>query len=563
MDDLIRKYCLYLIDDERDEKLLEEIKEQAKDKFPEYQKKARSYVHKLKEYALKYDTDIDFTSFYNLLQRYIAEKDNMSDEEKKSYLLLMRLLAEVHSIDLKKELEGYVSSRPSQKLMGDLADKARKKSDDGINAINEIMETEVESSFLISSLSDPLDDEVFLKSLLFQRYNNGSFEVREISLPGEQRPEDSEEYNDAVKNQKQAELMIHLFSIFIDKMNNYAAEDINPYFAKLIGDEDLIRLSELNEQDIFDFLTLDDEDAVCNELNISHELYTFISAALKTVDYTAEHIGEEGTLNLFTTPNSDRRYTMRIYLNSPARSDVYDFLNYYINKCVEKGISYDMKGLWGTWEGNIAKDRTVLYADTKDIDDKIAILDEIKEVYPETVAAFGSPICACARINESYYGISHAGFVHPKSMSCLQTYNDYFNSVCEVAYYRTLAKLIINLKELTPEDKEIIQTIITLDEKEISYVSNLESAVLMKMGSHPFGNIKDTINKYLPNIIDTLDYYFNNDEHITILTEEFKKSIIYISNILQKRDKKAKSNIAVSSYMEEHLPKEMSNQFNI
>ena len=66
-----------------------------------------------------------------------------------------------------------------------------------------------------------------------------------------------------------------------------------------------------------------------------------------------------------------------------------------------------------------------------------------------------------------------------------------------------------------------------------------------------------------PNIIDTLDYYFNNDEHITILTEEFKKSIMYISNILQKRDKKTESNIAVSSYMEAHLPKEMSNQFNI
>ena len=63
MDDLIRKYCLYLIDDERDEKLLEEIKEQAKDKFPEYQKKARSYVHKLKEFALKLlNTDRHYTS---------------------------------------------------------------------------------------------------------------------------------------------------------------------------------------------------------------------------------------------------------------------------------------------------------------------------------------------------------------------------------------------------------------------------------------------------------------------------------------------------------------------
>ena len=530
MDDLIRKYCLYLIDDERDEALLEEIKEQAKDKFPEYQKKARSYVRKLKEFAAKYNTDIDFTSFYNLLQKYIEEKDQMNDEEKKSYLLLMRLLAEVHSIDLKKELEGYVSQKPSSKLKGDLADRARKKSTDGASAITEIMDTEVESSFLISSLSNPLDNEMFLKSLLFQRYNNGSFEVREISLPGEEKPQDTEEYDESIKNQKQAELMIHLYSIFIDKMNNYAKEDINPYFAKLIGDEDLIRLSELNEQDICDFLSMDDEDQICEELNISHELYTFIVASLKTTDYTSEHIGEEGTLNLFTTPNSDKRYTMLIYLNSPARSDIYDFLNYYINKCVEKNINYNMKGLWNTWEGNIAKDRTVLYADTKDIDDKIAILDEIKEVYPETVAAFGDPICACARINDSYYGICHAGFVHPKSMSCLQTYNDYFNSVCEVAYYRTLAKLIINLKELTNEDKEQIQALINLPEE---------------------------------NIIDTLDYYFNNDEHITILTEEFKKSIIYISNILQKRDKKTESNIAVSSYMEAHLPKEMSNQFNI
>ena len=563
MDDLIKKYCLYLIDDERDAELLEEIKLKAQDKFPEYQKKARSYVQKLKEFAAKYNTDIDFTSFYNLLQKYIEEKDQMTDEEKKSYLLLMRLLAEVHSIDLKKELEGYVSRKPSDKLKGDLADRIRKKHNDNVNALTELIDTEVESSFLISSLSNPLDNEIFLKSLLFQRYNNGSFEVREISLPGEDKPQDTEEYNESLKNQKQAELMVHLYSIFIDKMNNYAKEDINPYFAKLIGEEDLIRLSELNEQDICDFLSMDNEDDICRELNISHELYAFIVASLRTTDYTSEHIGEEGTLNLFTTPNSDKRYTMRIYLNSPARSDIYDFLNYYINKCVEKNINYNMKGLWGTWEGNVAKDRTVLYADTKDIDDKIAILDEIKEVYPETVAAFGAPICACARINDSYYGISHAGYVHPKTMSCLQTYNDYFNGVCEVAYYRTLAKLIINLKELRPEDKEQIQAIINLNENEIGYGSNLETATFMKISSYPFGAIKDTINKYIPNIIDTLDYYFNNDEHITILSDEFKKSIIYISNILQKREKKTPSNIAVSSYMEAHLPKEMSNQFNI
>ncbi len=232
MDDLLRKYCLYLIDDEKDSDLLEAIQNEAKDDFPKYQKKARSYVHKLKEFALKYNTDIDFTSFYNLLQRYIEEKDNMEDEEKKSYLLLMRLLADIHNIDLKKELASYVS------------DKSPKA-----DVLNEIIDTEIESSYLTNTLSNPLDNDTFLKSLLFQRYNNGSFEVREISLPGEKRPDDEEEFDESIMYQKQAELMIHLYSIFIDKMNNYALDDLNPYFVKLIGDGDLNRLSELNESD--------------------------------------------------------------------------------------------------------------------------------------------------------------------------------------------------------------------------------------------------------------------------------------------------------------------------
>jgi hypothetical protein len=545
MDDLLRKYCLYLIDDERDSDLLETIKNEAKDDFPKYQKKARSYVHKLKEFALKYNTDIDFTSFYNLLQKYIEEKDNMNDDEKKSYLLLMRLLADIHNIDLKKELASYVSEKNTTEVL------------------NEIIDTEIESSYLMNTLSNPLDNDTFLKSLLFQRYNNGSFEVREISLPGEKRPDDEEEFDESIMYQKQAELMIHLYSIFIDKMNNYALDDLNPYFVKLIGDGDLNRLSELNESDLLEFITNDNQDEVKTRLNLSDSLYTFISESLKTTNYQTEHIGEEGTLNLFHTPHSDSHYTIRIYLNSPARNDIYDFLNYYINKCVEENINYNMKGIWNTWDGSVLKDRTILYADTKDIDDKIAILEEIREVYPETVAAFGAPICGCARINDSYYGISHAGFLLPNVMSCLQTYNDYFNSVCEVAYYRTLAKLIINLKELDGYDKTLIQALINLDENEIGFISNIESAVLMTISNHPFGTIKDCINKYMPNIVDTLDYYFNNDEHMTTLSEEFKKSILYISNILQKREKRTKSNIAVSSYMEANLPKEMSNQFNI
>ncbi len=544
MDDLLRKYCLYLIDDERDSDLLETIKNEAKDDFPKYQKKARSYVHKLKEFALKYNTDIDFTSFYNLLQKYIEEKDNMNDDEKKSYLLLMRLLADIHNIDLKKELASYVSEKNTTEVL------------------NEIIDTEIESSYLMNTLSNPLDNDTFLKSLLFQRYNNGSFEVREISLPGEKRPDDEEEFDENIMYQKQAELIIHLYSIFIDKMNNYALDDLNPYFIKLINEEDLIKLGELNESDIIEFITNDNQDEVQTKLNISESLYTFISESLKTVDYQAEHIGEEGTLNLFHTPHSDSHYTIRIYLNSPARNDIYDFLNYYINKCVDENINYNMKGIWNTWDGSVVKDRTILYADTKDIDDKIAILDEIKEVYPETVNAFGEPICACGRIHDSYYGISHAGIISDKNHNCVQTYNDYFNNICETAYYRTLAKLVINLKELDEDDKEIIQSLITLNQDTITFTDDLKSATNIVCGNYTIEKIKDTIDYYLQNILETLNYYFNNEEQISILVDEFKKSLLYISNILQGRDKKTISNIAISSFMEENLPKEMSNQFN-
>ena len=545
MDDLLRKYCLYLIDDEKDSELLESIKAEAQDVFPKYQKKATSYVHKLKEFALKYNTDIDFTSFYNLLQKYIELKDNMEDEEKKSYLLLMRLLADIHNIDLKKELASYVSEK-------------------NVNAsvINEIIDTEIESSYLINTLSDPLENDTFLKSLLFQRYNNGSFEVREISLPGEKRPDDEEEFDENIMYQKQAELMIHLYSIFVDKMNNYALDDLNPYFVKLINDEDLIRLSELNESDLIEFLTNDNTAEIQTKLNISDSLYTFISESLKTTNYQTEHIGEEGTLNLFHTPHSDSHYTIRIYLNSPARNDIYDFLNYYINKCVDENINYNMKGIWNTWDGSVLKDRTILYADTKDIDDKVAILDEIKEVYPETIHAFGEPICACARLHDSYYGISHAGIINPKNHNCIETYNDYFNSICEVAYYRTLAKLVINLKELDDDDKLIIQSLINLDQDQTTFTDDIKSVNNMICETYSIEKIKDTVDYYLTYILETLNYYFNNADQISILVDEFRKSLLYISNILQGRDKKTISNIAISSYMEANLPKEMSNQFN-
>ena len=101
-----------------------------------------------------------------------------------------------------------------------------------------------------------------------------------------------------------------------------------------------------------------------------------------------------------------------------------------------------------------------------------------------------------------------------------------------------------------------------MEHEEILFVDNIKAVNNIICETYPIDKIIDTIDYYLPNILETLNYYFNNEDQITILVDEFRKSLLYLSNILQGRDKKTISNIAISSYMESNLPKEMSNQFN-
>ena len=57
----------------------------------------------------------------------------------------------------------------------------------------------------------------------------------------------------------------------------------------------------------------------------------------------------------------------------------------------------------------------------------------------------------------------------------------------------------------------------------------------------------DVVNRYIPDITNTIKMYFEDDNEITKITNEFKKSMTYISNLCQKKEIKSKTNIAINT----------------
>ena len=68
-----------------------------------------------------------------------------------------------------------------------------------------------------------------------------------------------------------------------------------------------------------------------------------------------------------------------------------------------------------------------------------------------------------------------------------------------------------------------------------------------------FEAIKDLVNQYIPLVNSTLNIYMTDHDKKHNLINEFRKSMLYISNICQNRDKRAVSNIAISSYIENNI----------
>lgn len=525
--DLFISLCRHFITNSLPEEYenIKQIAIKEKINFQQLELKVKKFINKIQKACEKLGFDVTENTFVELLNKYIIEKKNMTDKEKTSYLKTLLFLSEIYEVNLR---EKYLDIQQTEKNIE--------------SKIEDLPIENVKDTSIFKEFSNPLDNEILLKAMLYQRYNFGKFEVRELILPNEKKAISKNNNYDFTN--KQIELLIRIYSIFIDKLNNYAIDDLNPLFVNLINDEDIKRLNKISKKDLFRLIkSLNSniaDEKLCKKLNVSTNLLEFLKKSLNATTYTNAHIGV-GENNLFNT--SSEPYISKIYINTPYSKETISFLNTYILECLDNNISYEMNN---NWNYNIFKNTTILYATKDDLLKKISILDEIASKHPELISCFGTPLQNCSQINNSYYSVAHSGIID-ESNNCLYTYNEYFNDISEIAYYRILAKLTIT-KITDTKDIDIINNFIAL--KNIKFNTEIHNPLYAKYNEVEFIKIKDTINKYISEISNTLKIYMEEESKIILLIDEFRKSLLYISNICQRRNKKANSNIAISDIME-------------
>ena len=207
----------------------------------------------------------------------------------------------------------------------------------------------------------------------------------------------------------------------------------------------------------------------------------------------------------------------------------FKFLARYIIKCIENNVSYNMKNIL---DDNLTRERTILLANKDNLYTKLSILDEIGCESEDIIDSFDKPIISSATYDNKYYGIS------VYKVGELE-YNDFFDNVAEVAYYRLLAKLEVN-KVHNEDSLKLLNSFLALDKVE---GNNPLEAIY---DGNSFNDIKDVINRYIVEISKTLDMYMESRDKVQILVKEFGKSMGYIASICMNNKKSNKINIALS-----------------
>ena len=498
-EEIFYSFCSYYINDTESIDTYNEllsISKQYNFNFNEMQAKAIDFIEKLKISLEKYNLTISYDSFTTLLSKYKQEKKNYTDKKKEEILKILASLSKIYNINLREEL----------------------------NTSKEITDTIPTPKEYIN----PLHNNEFVKELLKSRYDNGTFTIQSLTLNDEIKPNDLENYDNT---KEQANLTLRLINLFYDKIVNYAEQDLNEFYLSLINEDDYNRINELTNKDIYTFLMAlnnhIDKESICSKLNITNSIYNFIYMSLDTTNIYNESIGLTNN-NIFKTTDYEPSYI--IYLNTPNAKCTSEFLSEYIIKCIDNNMDYYLKGL--NINGN-NKDRTIIYSNQNDYNNKLNIITEILNEHPEWSNKFGTPISFIKPSTESLYSVSN--YINYEI-----TFIDYFNDLCEVSYYRVLAKLLLNKLDNNNE-LTIINSIISLNN---IVPKELPSKTIYN--AYTFDEIKDTINKYIPDIINTIRLYIEEETNIEDFIKEFTKSLQYLHNINNNKDKKDINNIIFS-----------------
>ena len=500
-DRIFKLFCIYNLLPDNNVELYNRIKQLCEENnidYNETQKQSLMYVEEIKLTAEKlgYETDLDSTNA--LMDYYLDHKKEMNDQEKITYLRVLFHLCEVYEIDLRQEI---INSNKNE------------KEDLTLDTLKE-------------SLLNPLDNEEALVDLLKQRLNFNSFNVNSLYS----NTIEEKEYDEI---ELKANITYRLFSIFLDKFNNYAYNDLNQKYVNLITEEELYRLENLTKEEIYNILKEIDKGEqshyICKKYNISNNLYTFILlSTVETIDLNVEHIGtKDNSLFNIQSDYSD----ILIHLNGP-KYETNLILNEYIIKCIENNLNYDMKGL--TAEKNSSK--TIIYSSKNNLIQKLNILNKIINKNSKLIDKFQEPFFLSSKVKDTIYGLTNNGIV--ENEECLIPYDEYFNQVLELAYYRTISKIALNI--IDQKEHSNILNFINLESPVIPEKQNLLSITFADI---PFIDIKGIVEKYETEVRKNLNIYLNDKE--SEIANEFTKSIQYMTNIIRNKNKKDPVNIAI------------------
>lgn len=495
-DDVFKELFKCYIEDRTKEEI-ESVRVKCKlEYFADVDEKASALAKDTKKMGKKYNYVINGKESINeAIQYYILNKDSYSNDDKSEILKILALVSKIYDINLKEEIE-----------------KHYKKNHKG--------------STLKDDISNPLDNKALLISYLFQKYHNCVFNIRELNIPNYYK---TKNYKEEDYTKIQAGLIKKIITIYLDKMNNYGTQDINPLYVNTLSVDDMTRIDEIEEEELVSFIEYVnkriDEDIVLRKLEISDVLYHFLVFLVNNTDIYNPNIGSADK-NLFLINNDEEN--IAIHIGTTNDENTFHFLAKYIGKCIENNVSYNMIN---KLDISTSKERTILLANKDNFYIKLAILDEIGEEYSNIIENFDKPIISCAEFKDKYYGISIY------KIGDLE-YNDYFDNIAEVAYYRLLGKLEIN-KVHNEDNLKIINSLIKLND--VKGENPLEAIY----DGNSFDSIKDVINRYITEISKTIDIYMSSEDKVQILVNEFGKSMVYLANVCNGNNKNNKINIAI------------------
>lgn len=498
--EIFKTFCLYNLTTSSKAKDFNKLKELSLENnfnFHDVYEKSLIFTEEIKQLTEKLGFTTQKEDLYKMIDTYNQNKHSMNDKEKSIYLKILLYLSEIYNINLRSLL---------------------------------MQTNNKEKSLNETNYNNPLDNDNLLSTMLTSRYQEGSFNLNNLILKEDKIIKEKKNID---YEELQANLIFNLYNIFLDKFNNYAYDDLNPSFTSLINEEDISILTAIKEEDIYHILkeinNRENPHYIIKKYKITNNLYQFISLTITdAVNLKENHLGL-GNKSLFNNNNSVSEYS--IYINGPEYETIL-FLNEYIRKCILNNLNYDLLGLSN-------EKYTIIYASKEDLKTKLDIINKIASSHQEWIDSFGLPMPMSSINNNTFYGLSEIGLYNEEKDDYIP-YIDYINSLAEVAYYRTLAKLVISK---IPEEKaiNILNNFIMLNN--ITF-NNTKNPIEAKYNGISFSTIKDLINQYIPTISSSLNIYMNDNKQKTILIKEFRKSLQYLSNIIAGKEKKDNSNIA-------------------